>query len=53
MQVSHKMKELINNIIIENVPDAKCTFDGDLCNLKLIVSSKFCLLYTSDAADDA
>ena len=40
MQVSHKMKEQINNIIIENIPDAKCNFDGDSCNLKLIVSSK-------------
>ena len=39
MPASHKMKELINNIIIENIPDANCYFEGDSCNLKLIVSS--------------
>ena len=39
MLVSHKMKELINNIILENIPDANCCFEGDSCNLKLIVSS--------------
>ncbi len=39
MLVSHKMKELINNIILENIPDANCYFEGDSCNLKLIVSS--------------
>ena len=39
MLVSHKMKELINNIILENMPDANCCFEGDSCNLKLIVSS--------------
>tara|TARA_B100001027_G_scaffold80709_1_gene55290 strand:+ start:1163 stop:1378 length:216 start_codon:yes stop_codon:yes gene_type:complete len=33
------MKELINNIILENIPDANCCFEGDSCNLKLIVSS--------------
>ena len=39
MLVSHKMRELINNIILENIPDANCCFEGDSCNLKLIVSS--------------
>ena len=39
MLVSHKMKELIYNIILENIPDANCYFEGDSCNLKLIVSS--------------
>ncbi len=39
MLVFHKMKELINNIILENIPDANCCFEGDSCNLKLIVSS--------------
>ena len=33
------MKELINNIILENIPDANCYFEGDSCNLKFIVSS--------------
>ena len=39
MQVSHKMKEKIENIIKKNIPDAVCEFKGDSCNLKLKVSS--------------
>tara|TARA_X000001036_G_scaffold118671_1_gene112166 strand:- start:654 stop:872 length:219 start_codon:yes stop_codon:yes gene_type:complete len=32
-------KELIKKIIKEEIPDAHCSFDGDSCNFKLIVSS--------------
>ena len=32
-------KELIKRIITEEIPDANCSFDGDSCNFKLIVSS--------------
>ena len=39
MLVFHKMKEIINNIITENIPDAKCIFEGDSCNLRLTVTS--------------
>ena len=39
MLVFHKMKETINKIITENIPDAKCIFEGDSCNLRLIVIS--------------
>ena len=39
MLVFHKMKEIIDNIITENIPDAKCIFEGDSCNLRLIVFS--------------
>ena len=39
MLVFHKMKETINKIIIENIPDAKCIFEGDSCNLRLTVTS--------------
>jgi len=39
MQVSHRMKEKIENIIKTNIPDAVCEFQGDSCNLKLQVSS--------------
>ena len=40
MLVFHNMKDKIKNIIKENLPDAVCKFDGDSCNLKLIVTSK-------------
>ena len=40
MQVFHNMKEIIEKIIIENIPDAICNFEGDSCNLCLTVSSK-------------
>ncbi len=39
MQAFHKMKETIEKILIENIPDAVCNFDGDQCNLRLTVSS--------------
>ena len=39
MQEFLKMKDIIEEIITTNIPDANCDFDGDLCNLKLIVSS--------------
>lgn len=39
MLVFRKMKEIINKIITENIPDAKCIFEGDSCNLRLIVTS--------------
>ena len=39
MQVFLKMKEVIEEIIIDNIPDANCYFDGDECNLRLVVSS--------------
>lgn len=34
------MKETIEKIITESLPDAKCDFDGDSCNLRLVVTSK-------------
>lgn len=34
------MKENIEKIIIKNMPDAICEFEGDSCNLRLIVTSK-------------
>ena len=39
MQEFLKMKDIIEEIIITNIPDANCDFDGDSCNLRLIVSS--------------
>ena len=33
------MEEIIKRIIEENIPDAVCIFEGDSCNLKLIVTS--------------
>ena len=39
MQAFLKMKEVIEKIIIDNIPDAECYFDGDECNLRLVVSS--------------
>ena len=34
-----EMKSIIKEIITANIPDAECDFDGDSCNLRLIVSS--------------
>ena len=34
------MQDKIENLINLNIPDAVCTFEGDACNLKLIVVSK-------------
>ena len=39
MRVFLKMKEIIEDIIKDNIPDASCDFDGDACNLRLVVSS--------------
>ena len=39
MQEFPKMKDTIQKIITANIPDANCDFDGDSCNLRLIVSS--------------
>ena len=33
-------KSLIEAIILKQIPDAKCYFDGDTCNLKLVVVSE-------------
>ena len=33
------MEDMIKNIIVENIPDATCLFEGDSCNLRLIVTS--------------
>ena len=33
------MQEKIKKIIIANIPDAICTFEGDSCNLRLVVTS--------------
>ena len=39
MQAFLRMKEVIEKIICENIPDARCIFDGDSCNLRLVVVS--------------
>lgn len=39
MLAFHSMKEAIKKILVENIPDAICKFDGDQCNLRLTVSS--------------
>ena len=39
MQEFLKMKDIIEEIITTNIPDANCDFDGDSCNLRLTVSS--------------
>ena len=39
MQVSHNMEEIINKIITANIDDAKCSFEGDSCNLRAVVTS--------------
>ena len=33
------MEDIIKKIIVENIPDAICLFEGDSCNLRLIVNS--------------
>ena len=33
------MEDMIKNIIVESMPDAICLFEGDSCNLRLIVTS--------------
>lgn len=39
MQAFLRMKEVIEKIICENIPDARCIFDGDSCNFRLVVVS--------------
>ena len=39
MQVFHNMEEIIKKIITANIDDAKCSFEGDSCNLRIIVTS--------------
>ena len=39
MQGFLDMKEVIEKIICENIPDARCIFDGDSCNFRLVVVS--------------
>jgi len=33
------MEEIIKKIITANIDDAKCSFEGDSCNLRVIVTS--------------
>ncbi len=40
MRVFLNMKEIIEQILVENIPDAVCKFYGDSCNLRLEVASK-------------
>ena len=40
MLVFLSMKEIIEQILLENIPDAVCKFYGESCNLRLEVSSK-------------
>ena len=40
MLVFLNMKQTIEKILTENIPDVKCKFYGDSCNLRLEVSSK-------------
>ena len=40
MQAFLNMKEAIEQILMQNIPDAVCKFYGDSCNLRLEVSSK-------------
>tara|TARA_B100000886_G_scaffold274232_1_gene198148 strand:+ start:9100 stop:9333 length:234 start_codon:yes stop_codon:yes gene_type:complete len=40
MQEFRKMRDTITKIITEDIPDAQCSFLGDSCNLRLVVSSK-------------
>ena len=39
MRAFLSMKEVIEKIICENIPDARCIFDGDACNFRLVVVS--------------
>ena len=34
-----RMKEVIEKIICESIADARCIFDGDACNFRLVVVS--------------
>tara|TARA_B100000683_G_scaffold98780_1_gene97698 strand:+ start:349 stop:564 length:216 start_codon:yes stop_codon:yes gene_type:complete len=34
------MRDIIEGTILKNIPDAVCTFEGDACNLRLIVVSE-------------
>jgi len=34
------MQDKIEKLINENIPDAVCSFEGDVCNLKLTVVSE-------------
>ena len=38
-QAFHEMKEIIEKIVCENIPDAECIFEGDSCNFRLVVVS--------------
>ena len=40
MLVFLNMKETIEQILIENIPDVICKFYGDSCNLRLEVTSQ-------------
>ena len=33
------MQDKIKKIILANIPDARCTFEGDSCSLRLVVTS--------------
>ena len=39
MQAFHNMKDIIQKIITTNIDDAKCSFEGDSCNLRVVVTS--------------
>ena len=39
MQAFHNMEEIIKKIITANIDDAECIFEGDSCNLRVIVTS--------------
>ena len=39
MQAFHNMEDTIKKIITASIDDAKCSFEGDSCNLKLVVTS--------------
>ena len=39
MPAFHRMKEVIEKIICENIPHAECIFEGDSCNFRLVVIS--------------
>ena len=32
-------RDVIKKIILKGIPDATCSFDGDSCNFKLVVTS--------------
>ena len=39
MQAFHNMKDIIRKIITTNIDDATCSFEGDSCNLRVVVTS--------------